>query len=87
MSLNPFAIAVQGVGYGPLLVSVQGLYPIEAPEPPPPYTPPLGGGAAWGKGKPRKQRLNMPADVIDFSQQNEVIIGVVVIAVTSGMLE
>ena len=40
MSLSPRAIAVQGLGFGPRLVSVHGLWPVAEP----PQPPVFGGG-------------------------------------------
>jgi len=90
MSLSSLAIAVQGVGFAPLLVAVQGFYDTGSTPPPvtPPYTPPMSGGASWALRSPRSERAETPqAEARDFSQQNKAIINVVVIAVTSGMLE
>jgi hypothetical protein len=38
MSLKPRAIALQGVGYSPRLVAVQGLWPVEEKRLEPPVT-------------------------------------------------
>ena len=41
MTLSPLAIALQGIGYGPLLVGVQGFASVDILTP-----PPSGGGMA-----------------------------------------
>jgi len=52
--LSPRAIAVQGIGFSPRLVSVQGLWPIEVPVTPPDagsnYAP--GAGRSTGYRRP-----------------------------------
>lgn len=46
MSLDPRAIAVQGIGFTPLLVAVQGLL-AASPGPTPPPSPSLLGGPGF----------------------------------------
>jgi hypothetical protein len=61
MSLSPRAIALQGIGYTPLLIALQGLW--HTPPTPPPLS--AGSSAALGGGparRARRRRLQWPPD-------------------------
>jgi hypothetical protein len=59
MSLSPRAIAVQGVGFTPLNVAVQGLWPVGEPPAPPPPSPPRSGSSR--DASPRRRPGIFPA--------------------------
>lgn len=80
--LNARAIAVQGIGYTPRLVAVQGLWEYSVAPPSDVPLQPSPGGAGWRFRKQVDKTIG-----VDFRVQNEVVIATVVSAVTSGIIQ
>jgi len=85
MSLDPRAIAVQGIGFGPRLTAVQGFYEVVAED----VLSPMGVGAD-ARIAARKPESNtfVPADVLAMRRldEDEILLVMIARAVTSGAL-
>lgn len=65
--LSPRAIAVQGIGFSPRLVSVQGLWPFDIPVTPPDIGSSLIGGVGGGTGRRRPEIIKRQRDDDDLA--------------------
>lgn len=87
MSLDPRAIAVQGIGFGPRLTALQGFYEVVAED----VLAPMGVGADARSRIARRDPESdtfVPADVLALQRlaEDEILLVMIARAVTSGVL-